>query len=93
MASLTRSVRPAAARITLVTSARRFLATTASRFSASGNESTGELALGELQGAKFKIEPLRRVGEDDATKRARLICSPPCSPLSSTCKPGHRQLT
>jgi len=32
-----------------------------------------DLEVGELQGAKFKIEPLRRVGEDDATKRARLL--------------------
>lgn len=31
-----------------------------------------ELGVGELQGASFKIEPLRRVGEDDKTKRARL---------------------
>ena len=73
MAFITRTIRPAAARITLVTSARRFLATTAPRFNFSGNENTGELGLGELEGAKFKIEPLRRVGEDDATKRARLI--------------------
>lgn len=34
-----------------------------------------ELGVGELQGANFKIEPLRRVGEDDKTKRARLICT------------------
>lgn len=34
-----------------------------------------ELGVGELQGASFKIEPLRRVGEDDKTKRARLICT------------------
>jgi hypothetical protein len=33
-----------------------------------------ELGVGELQGAKFKIEPLRRTGEDPATKRARLLC-------------------
>jgi hypothetical protein len=41
-----------------------------------------DLEVGELQGAKFKIEPLRRVGEDDGTKRARLICTfPPPPPL------------
>ena len=34
-----------------------------------------DLEVGELQGAKFKIEPLRRVGEDDGTKRARLLCT------------------
>lgn len=33
-----------------------------------------ELQVGELQGAKFRIEPLRRVGEDANTKRARLLC-------------------
>jgi len=32
-----------------------------------------ELGVGEMQGAKFKIEPLRRVGEDDNTTRARLL--------------------
>ncbi|KAH8811878.1 Flavinator of succinate dehydrogenase-domain-containing protein [Xylogone sp. PMI_703] len=39
-----------------------------------GSESAnGELEVGELQGAKFKIEPLRRVGEDPDTMRARLL--------------------
>lgn len=33
-----------------------------------------ELGIGELEGAKFKVEPLRRVGEDPATIRARLLC-------------------
>ncbi|GME52918.1 hypothetical protein GTA08_BOTSDO08767 [Neofusicoccum parvum] len=32
-----------------------------------------ELGVGELEGGKFKIEPLRRVGEDANTMRARLI--------------------
>ncbi|ATY61714.1 TPR repeat [Cordyceps militaris] len=36
-------------------------------------EPTGELAVGELHGATFRVEPLRRVGETDATKRARLL--------------------
>ncbi|KAK7739217.1 Succinate dehydrogenase assembly factor 2 mitochondrial [Cytospora paraplurivora] len=31
-----------------------------------------EMAVGELEGAKFRIEPLRRTGEDIATTRARL---------------------
>ncbi|KAI0170624.1 TPR repeat protein [Pestalotiopsis sp. NC0098] len=35
--------------------------------------SGGEMGVGELEGAKFKIEPLRRVGEDDSTMRARLV--------------------
>ncbi|KAK4190639.1 putative early meiotic induction protein 5, mitochondrial precursor [Podospora australis] len=32
-----------------------------------------ELDVGELQGAKFKIEPLRRVGEEPDVMRARLL--------------------
>ncbi|KAI1814001.1 Flavinator of succinate dehydrogenase-domain-containing protein [Poronia punctata] len=32
-----------------------------------------EMAVGELEGASFRIEPLRRVGEDDKTMRARLV--------------------
>lgn len=43
----------------------------------SGSEASGsntELGVGELEGAKFKVEPLRRTGEDTATTRARLLC-------------------
>lgn len=36
-----------------------------------------ELDVGEIQGGTFKVEPLRRVGEDVATTRARLLCSYP----------------
>ncbi|GAP84577.1 putative TPR repeat protein [Rosellinia necatrix] len=32
-----------------------------------------EMAVGELEGAVFTIEPLRRVGEDEKTMRARLV--------------------
>ncbi|KAI1163000.1 Flavinator of succinate dehydrogenase-domain-containing protein [Nemania serpens] len=32
-----------------------------------------EMAVGEFEGAGFTIEPLRRVGEDDKTMRARLV--------------------
>ncbi|KAI3322476.1 DUF339-domain-containing protein [Xylariaceae sp. AK1471] len=32
-----------------------------------------EMAVGELEGASFKVEPLRRVGEDEKTMRARLV--------------------
>ena len=35
---------------------------------------TSELQLGELPGGTFRIEPLRRVGEDITTTRARLLC-------------------
>lgn len=34
----------------------------------------GELGVGEMEGAKFKVEPLRRTGEDANTMRARLLC-------------------
>ena len=34
-----------------------------------------ELGVGEMEGAKFKVEPLRRTGEDANTMRARLLCS------------------
>ena len=37
-----------------------------------------ELGVGEMEGAKFKVEPLRRTGEDGNTIRARLLC-PSCS--------------
>lgn len=33
-----------------------------------------ELGVGELEGAKFRVEPLRRTGEDTNTTRARLLC-------------------
>ena len=33
-----------------------------------------ELEVGEMEGASFKVEPLRRTGEDANTMRARLLC-------------------
>ncbi|KAI9806723.1 MAG: hypothetical protein M1825_006180 [Sarcosagium campestre] len=42
----------------------------------SGQPETGsnaELEVGEMEGAKFKVEPLRRTGEDANTMRARLL--------------------
>ena len=33
-----------------------------------------ELDVGEMDGASFKVEPLRRTGEDANTIRARLLC-------------------
>lgn len=36
-----------------------------------------ELGVGEMEGITFKVEPLKRVGEELATKRARLLCSYP----------------
>jgi hypothetical protein len=34
----------------------------------------GELGVGEMEGAKFKVEPIKRTGEDPNTMRARLLC-------------------
>jgi hypothetical protein len=45
------------------------------------SRSNKELGVGELEGAKFKVEPLRRTGEDVITTRARLLC-----PLLSAAK-------
>lgn len=39
------------------------------------SNSSPEMGVGEMEGAEFKIEPLRRVGEDSNTMRARLLCS------------------
>lgn len=33
-----------------------------------------ELEVGEIEGASFRVEPLRRTGEDPNTMRARLLC-------------------
>lgn len=38
-------------------------------------QEVGEMGVGEMEGGKFKIEPLRRTGEDANTTRARLLCS------------------
>ncbi|KAF4965195.1 hypothetical protein FZEAL_10787 [Fusarium zealandicum] len=72
MASLvSRTLRPAAIARRFIATPIRPLSTTLSR--RADEAQTAELGVGELQGASFKIEPLRRVGEDDATKRARLV--------------------
>ncbi|KAF4972163.1 hypothetical protein FSARC_1193 [Fusarium sarcochroum] len=78
MASLvSRTLRPATATrrfvsvsVSVSVSARPLSTTVSLR---SDNTSSSEFQVGELQGAKFRVEPLRRVGEDDATKRARLV--------------------
>lgn len=36
-----------------------------------------ELEVGEIEGGTFKVEPIRRTGEDAATTRARLLCTSP----------------
>lgn len=32
------------------------------------------LDVGEIEGGSFKVEPLRRTGEEDNTMRSRLLC-------------------
>lgn len=81
------SLRPAtaAARRALIRPIRQFALT---RTYSSGPVSPppeGELAVGELQGIKFRVAPIKRVGENDDTKRARLLCR--CSPPSYTFLP------
>ena len=39
------------------------------------NVSNADLGVGEMEGATFKVAPLRRTGEDNNTMRARLLCS------------------
>lgn len=43
-----------------------------------GRETAGaqkpELEVGEMEGITFKVEPLKRQGEDTSTMRARLLC-------------------
>ena len=41
-----------------------------------------ELGVGEMEGITFKVEPLKRAGEDVATMRARLLCALPMIPSS-----------
>lgn len=77
------SLRPAMRAARAVARVRPSLPITASRLFSSSSPSSAQppqqpgrdLEVGELQGAEFKIEPLRRVGEDPATMRARLLCA------------------
>ncbi len=43
----------------------------------SADGSQDDLDVGEIEGGSFKVEPLRRSGEDANTMRARLLCSLP----------------
>lgn len=40
--------------------------------------SFSDLGVGEMEGASFRVEPIRRVGEDLVTMRARLLCPSTC---------------
>ncbi|TPX15684.1 uncharacterized protein E0L32_000018 [Thyridium curvatum] len=81
MASLSQHLLRPSRRILAAGPARQCLRA-ASSSSSSSSSSRGpvpeeipdrDLEVGELQGAKFRIEPLRRVGEDPETMRARLL--------------------
>jgi len=76
MASLRPATRALARARPSLCSVARF---TPKRFESSNSaqQPPRDLDVGELQGASFKIEPLRRVGEDPATMRARLLCGFP----------------
>lgn len=39
------------------------------------SDSYRDLGVGEMEGGKFRIEPIRRIGEDVNTMRARLVCA------------------
>lgn len=80
MNTLQRTLRPAARRI-LASSHAPLATVPAARWQSSHSNNApfdpvveGELGVGELEGAKFKVEPLRRHGEDPETMRARLTC-------------------
>jgi hypothetical protein len=47
--------------------------------------SQSEYAVGEMEGISFKVEPLRRIGEDLPTMRARLLCWCPPGGLHRGC--------
>jgi hypothetical protein len=46
-------------------------------------KSGSDLNVGEIEGGSFRVEPLRRTGEDPQTTRARLLCS-----FSCICRPA-----
>ncbi|TDZ25598.1 Succinate dehydrogenase assembly factor 2 [Colletotrichum sidae] len=81
MSHLARLIRPAARRIAPSASAARAPLVLARSFAdkpPSGPIYTEkgvdqELGVGELEGIKFRVEPLRRTGEDERTMRARLL--------------------
>lgn len=80
MNTLQKAIRPSSRRI--LAARIPTLATAPARWQSSSSSSApfdpvvkGELGVGELEGAKFKVEPLRRHGEDAETMRARLTCA------------------
>jgi hypothetical protein len=71
------SLRPATRALSRARLLQSILRLAPKRFESSQQSPPRDLDVGELQGASFKIEPLRRVGEDPATMRARLLCTCP----------------
>ena len=49
-----------------------------------GNDAKKELDVGELEDVSFKVDPIKRTGEDANTMRARLLCLSPTSSLFHT---------
>lgn len=72
MTSLSRVLRPALARHSK--QLLRPLTTSSRALNGIGNAQSKELDVGEMEGITFKIQPLRRSGEDEGTLRARLQC-------------------
>jgi len=53
---------------------RRMTGQTQKSKSGQQSEDNAELQVGEIEGGAFRIEPVRRSGEDPKTLRARLLC-------------------
>ncbi|KAI0965102.1 Flavinator of succinate dehydrogenase-domain-containing protein [Xylaria arbuscula] len=70
---LVRSTVGATPRIRVLGSMARGMATVGNVPMEPNKQRPREMAVGELEGATFTIEPLRRVGEDEKTMRARLV--------------------
>jgi hypothetical protein len=47
----------------------------------SSKAAQADLGVGEMEGGRFRVEPLRRTGEDENTMRARLVCKYPSGPI------------
>jgi succinate dehydrogenase flavin-adding protein (antitoxin of CptAB toxin-antitoxin module) len=48
--------------------------TGATQYSSDKQNAGSDLNVGEIEGGTFRVEPLRRTGEDASTMRARLLC-------------------
>lgn len=77
-AAATRGILSLLPRAVITTTPRRLQSSSTSS-SPAAETPQQDLQVGELQGATFRIEPLRRTGESHETMRARLLC-PSCPP-------------